>query len=660
MGLPNLVIRGSIYWWRRKVSVTGHPIPINLSLHTGFFHLARVRAAYLSAELEKLRMAYGERGVAIDPATLKKVFTDALRWQLERILTDQTASGADPAHHAQANRIYAELWRIFARVDPRWTPNDDERLAAQGWSEQERRHLAALWEQNRDSPQISVRQLDAYRDRFGFEPTSSNLDKVRRTIFSARTAACKEATKHLGQHAGDLDAWVEDALADSSPFAFDDEAVKASDMPPTAPPKQDHRPTPTSRSRTNGRMLLKEAARECIRAHQNAKAWSANSVDQVNTAIKLFDYACGGDVMIEDLTQAHVEAFYDLCARMPNRWGKTKAELEHGIPASLRYAEQLKRNGMEHRLGFSSTTLAKHRTWIHAVLEYADDDGGADGHRPAVPLRLKTKRTQIGDKQENKRKRARDKRANWTRQEIGRLLDAPIWSGCEGLDLRFKAGTEIFHDAWYWLPLMYILYGGRSSELAGLGLAEVHEGAEIPYFKVDYNDLRGLKNVQSIRKLPIHPELIRLGFINYVTAMREAGHSQLFPEMVSPSSQSFASTFYKAVFNPWRKWAFPNGTEWRHEDRGQIKDKDVHSFRGVPTSMMKGKVADSVRVDILGHEGEGTTARVYDEEAELEEKLKALELLSPLTRKIPVRPLRLRPPDRQRFGARPGRRQTSR
>ena len=88
MGLPNLVIRGSIYWWRRKVSVAGHPIPINLSLHTGFFHHARVRAAYLSAEFEKLRMAYGERGVAIDPATLKKISTDALRWKLERILID--------------------------------------------------------------------------------------------------------------------------------------------------------------------------------------------------------------------------------------------------------------------------------------------------------------------------------------------------------------------------------------------------------------------------------------------------------------------------------------------------------------------------------------------------------------------------------------------
>lgn len=656
MGLRNLVIRGSIYWWRRKVSVTGHPIPINLSLHTGFFHLARVRAAYLSAELEKLRMAYGERGVAIDPATLKKVFTDALRWQLERILTDQTASGADPADHAQVNRVWAEMWRIFARADPRWTADDDERLAAEGWSLKDRRQVADMWEDQRHEHLIPRDQLDHYRARFGFEPTSSNLDKVRRTILSARSAACNEATKHLGEYPGDMNAWVEDALADTSPFAFEDVAAappSATPEHPTPSPRENYS-TPRASPRGRPKKLLTAAARECIDAHVSANAWSPDTVEQVGTAIRLFDFACGGNVMIEDLVQQHVTDFYELCAKMPNRWGKTRAEREHGLEASLRYAEQLKRNGNESKLRFGPQTLNKHRTWIHAVLEYADDEGSDTGHRPAVPLRLKTKRHQIGNKQETKRKRAREKRANWTRQEIARLLDAPIWSGCKNLDYRFKVGTEIFHDAWYWLPLMYILYGGRSSELAGLGLAEVHENDEIPYFMVDYTDLRALKNVQSIRKLPIHPELIRLGFIDYVGAMRAAGHKQLFPEMHSEKSKSFASTFYKSVFTSWRKWGFPDGTTWRHEVRGVVKDKDVHSFRGVALKLMKGKVQDSVRVDIIGHEGDGTTERVYDEEADLDEKLKALELLSLLTEKIRALPLRVRPPDRQRFGSRLG------
>jgi hypothetical protein len=81
----------------------------------------------------------------------------------------------------------------------------------------------------------------------------------------------------------------------------------------------------------------------------------------------------------------------------------------------------------------------------------------------------------------------------------------------------------------------------------------------------------------------------------------------------------------------------------------------VHSFRGTASSMMKGKVEDSVRIDILGHEGSNETTRTYDEEAPLRDKLEALAFLSPLTEHIVAYPLRLRPTDRQKFGSRRGR-----
>jgi integrase len=216
-------------------------------------------------------------------------------------------------------------------------------------------------------------------------------------------------------------------------------------------------------------------------------------------------------------------------------------------------------------------------------------------------------------------------------------------------------GSEIYHDACYWVPLMLVLYGGRSSELVGLPLTDVFENEPIPYFRIEYSDLRALKNLQSVRSLPIHPELIRLGFIDYVRAMRGAGHALLFPEMYSPGSSSFASTFYKAVFKRWREWAFPEGTSWRHQQKGMIKDKDVHSFRGTAASLLKGRVPDSVRIDILGHEGDNETTRTYDEEADMASKLEALALLSPLTVHLTPVPLRLRPLRRQKFGGQRGR-----
>lgn len=236
-----------------------------------------------------------------------------------------------------------------------------------------------------------------------------------------------------------------------------------------------------------------------------------------------------------------------------------------------------------------------------------------------------------------------------------RLLSAPVWTGSRSLDRRWSPGNEVYDDAWYWLPLMFVLYGGRSSELVALPLTAVFENDEVPFFRIDYSDLRALKNMQSVRSLPIHPELIRLGFLDYVRAIRAEGHALLFPEMHSPKSQSFASTFYKSIFKPWRAWAFPEGTRWRHQQKGMTKDKDVHSFRGTAASLLKGQVPDSVRIDILGHEGDNETTRTYDEEADMASKLEALSILTVLTAHLKAHPLRLRPLARQKFGSRASR-----
>jgi integrase len=59
---------------------------------------------------------------------------------------------------------------------------------------------------------------------------------------------------------------------------------------------------------------------------------------------------------------------------------------------------------------------------------------------------------------------------------------------------------------------------------------EVTDREGVPVFRVRANHLRPLKNQQTRRYLPVHPELIRLGFLSYVEERRKAGDAQLFPE----------------------------------------------------------------------------------------------------------------------------------
>jgi len=114
---------------------------------------------------------------------------------------------------------------------------------------------------------------------------------------------------------------------------------------PKAPARESasrpHQEADSTPAPTKAKKHLLDAPNECISLHQQQKAWNAISIGQVRTALALFDYACGGGILIEDLRQQHVSAFTELCRELPNRWGRTTEEKAGGIAASLAWAETL-------------------------------------------------------------------------------------------------------------------------------------------------------------------------------------------------------------------------------------------------------------------------------------------------------------------------------
>lgn len=94
--------------------VAGRPLPLSISLRTGNYSRARAISARLSVAVEGLRMADGQF-TGMSREQIKQVFSDALRWQLQRIEQDQVGSLADPGDHATANSLHAEAWEFLAR-----------------------------------------------------------------------------------------------------------------------------------------------------------------------------------------------------------------------------------------------------------------------------------------------------------------------------------------------------------------------------------------------------------------------------------------------------------------------------------------------------------------------------------------------------------------
>ncbi|MDB5823789.1 MAG: hypothetical protein JWR21_2493 [Herminiimonas sp.] len=96
-------------------------------------------------------------------------------------------------------------------------------------------------------------------------------------------------------------------------------------------------------------------------------------------------------------------------------------------------------------------------------------------------------------------------------------------------------------DASYWLPLLALFTGARLEELCLLHPDDVvqvayhDEGSEASAWIIritDEGEGQGLKNSGSRRRVPIHPELERLGFVDYAQQAKVEGRKRIFHKLV--------------------------------------------------------------------------------------------------------------------------------
>ena len=89
----------------------------------------------------------------------------------------------------------------------------------------------------------------------------------------------------------------------------------------------------------------------------------------------------------------------------------------------------------------------------------------------------------------------------------------------------------------YWGPLVALFQGMRRGEIAQLDVADVEIDGEVPAIHIQPSkDGKRVKSASGRRVLPVHPELVSLGFLAFVRTQKQAGHTQLFPSEAPNSS----------------------------------------------------------------------------------------------------------------------------
>ena len=186
----------------------------------------------------------------------------------------------------------------------------------------------------------------------------------------------------------------------------------------------------------------------------------------------------------------------------------------------------------------------------------------------------------------------REMRDRYTEEEGKMIFSLPAWSGAKSHKQRMQPGTLLVHDAWYFVPLIAWYTGMRRDEICGMNIDDIEQVDDLWVFNIRPNDVRRLKTISSARKIPFAKELIRLRLPDYVIAMREAGETLLFPELVPESGKGVMGDRYHKIV--WTKIA----AELPFLKHGQA----THAFRHTAIDSMKGAgISTEIRADFAGH-----------------------------------------------------------
>jgi len=198
----------------------------------------------------------------------------------------------------------------------------------------------------------------------------------------------------------------------------------------------------------------------------------------------------------------------------------------------------------------------------------------------------------------------------FTPDDLSAIFTGFLYSGTD------SGSFDLVYPYQFWLPLLGLYTGGRLNEICQLDTEDVRQDRRTDIWMIDIADdpkdrplPKALKNKSSRRHLPIHDELIRIGFLDFVEQARREGREKLFSDgLVYHDGKGWgsrATTFFTRMPSGSTKsggYFHSVGIRKRLEN-GKTDSKKFHTFRHTFVDLVRNTSAEalSVLTALTGH-----------------------------------------------------------
>ena len=301
-------------------------------------------------------------------------------------------------------------------------------------------------------------------------------------------------------------------------------------------------------------------------AETRAPSWSVKTRAKYDGVMRVAKSYFQASTPAISVTRADCRGFMDDILRyLPPNWGKNRALAKVDVTHAAKVARDKGLTPMHPK------TQREYLRVLHGIFRWAHVEEyiavvPTAGLNVVMPKGYKRQKT----------------RGPFNISDLTRIFSTPLYTGCvDGERGYAKRGTCRPRNARFWVPLIALYSGMRLNEIVSLRGSDIALDDDIWVIRVleDIEAGKELKTASSERIIPIHKELVALGFPEFVQEKVAEGVTLLFPEIKASGgrrpSDNFSQWFGRFLSSADVKSPSLNFHSFRHSFRDRLREADL-------------------------------------------------------------------------------------